>query len=60
MKVVLHALNKWHQYLLGSKFTILTDHNSLKILLNQLVLSEEKAKWVDRLQLFDFNITYKK
>ena len=60
MKAILHALEKWRQYLLGSKFTILTDHNSLKLLLSQPVLSEEQAKWVDRLQIFDFNIAYKK
>jgi hypothetical protein len=27
--VVMHALTKWHQYLLGSKFLIHTDHNIL-------------------------------
>eukprot|EP01018_Ginkgo_biloba_P024737 Gb_03951 [translate_table: standard] len=60
MKAILHALEKRRQYLLSSKFTILIDHDSLKLLLSQPVLSEEQAKWVDHIQIFDFNIAYKK
>lgn len=60
MKAILHAIDKWRQYLLGSKFTILTDHRSLHNLLTQPVLSKEQAKWVHRLQVFDFSIAYKK
>ena len=33
MLAIMHALVKWRQYLLGSKFMIRTDHNSLQYLL---------------------------
>ena len=42
MLAIMHALAKWRQYLLGSKFSILTDHNSLQHLLQQKTLSEEQ------------------
>ena len=35
MLAIMHALTKWQQYLLGSKFLIRTDHNSLQHLLQQ-------------------------
>ena len=40
MLAIMHALAKWRQYLLGSKFSIQTDHNSLQYLLQQKTLSE--------------------
>ena len=42
MLVIMHALAKWSQYVLGSKFSIRTDHNSLPHLLQQKTLSEEQ------------------
>lgn len=38
MLSIMHALTKWRQYLLGSKFMIHTDHNSLQHLLQQKTL----------------------
>jgi hypothetical protein len=35
MLAIMHALAKWRQYLLGSKFSIRTDHNSLQYLLQE-------------------------
>jgi hypothetical protein len=35
MLAIMHALDKWRQYLLGSKFSIRTDHNNLEYLLRQ-------------------------
>lgn len=31
------AVKKWRQYLLGHKFTIMTDHRSLRELMNQAI-----------------------
>ena len=56
----MHALKKWRQYLLGSKFKVETDHKSLKHLLKQETLMDEQRKWVDKIQAFDFEIIYKK
>jgi hypothetical protein len=35
MLAIMHALAKWRQYLLGSKFSIHIDHNILQYLLRQ-------------------------
>lgn len=53
MLAILHALTKWRQYLLRSKFSIRTDHNSLQFLLQQKTLSTEQQKWMDKLLAFD-------
>jgi hypothetical protein len=56
----MHALAKWQQYLLGSKFSIHTDHNSLQYLLQQKTLSTEQQKWMEKLSTFDMVIIHKK
>jgi hypothetical protein len=60
MLEIIHALVKWKQYLLGAKFLVKTDHNSLKYFLNHKSLSSEQQKWVRKIQVFDFEILYKK
>jgi hypothetical protein len=44
MLAIMHALSKWRQYLLGSKFSIHTDHNSLQYLLRKKTFSTELSK----------------
>ena len=58
MLAIMHALAKFRQYLVGSKFSIKTDHNSLKHFLGQREFNERKQKWVSKLQAYDFDITY--
>ena len=41
MLAIMHALHKWRQYLLGSKFKVKIDHSSLKHLLHQEALTDE-------------------
>ncbi|MDO5305520.1 MAG: RNase H-like domain-containing protein, partial [bacterium] len=60
MLAIMHALTKWRQYLLGSKFMIRTDHNSLQHLLRQKTLSTEQQKWIEKLATFDMEILHKK
>jgi hypothetical protein len=60
MLEIMHALVKWKQYLLGTKFLMKMDHNSLKYFLTQKNLSSEQQKWVSKIQAFDFDIIYKK
>nr|MDZ8003588.1 RNase H-like domain-containing protein [Nostoc sp. DedSLP05] len=60
MLAILHALAKWRQYLLGTKFIVKTDHHSLKYFLTQQNLSEEQQRWVSKIQDYDFEIAYTK
>jgi hypothetical protein len=60
MLAIMHALAKWRQYLLGSKFSIRSDHNSLQYLLRQKTLSTEQQKWMEKLSTFDMEIIHKK
>ena len=60
MLAILHALTKFRQLLVGSKFKIKTDHNSLKYFLEQKELNERQQKWVSKVQAYDFEIVYVK
>lgn len=51
---------KWRHYLLGSEFTIRTDHSSLKNLLGQVIQSPEQQYFLTRLLGFSFKIEYRK
>ena len=60
MLAIMHALTKLRQYLVGNRFVVKTDHNSLKYFLDQKDLSERQQKWVSKIQAFDFDIEYVK
>ncbi|XP_059070586.1 uncharacterized protein LOC131860220 [Cryptomeria japonica] len=60
MLAIMHALAKYRQYLVGSKFVVKTDHNSLKHFINQRDLNDGQQKWVSKLQSYNFDIVYVK
>jgi hypothetical protein len=60
MMEILHALKKWHPYLIGRHFKVKTDHDSLKYFLEQRLSSKEQQKWVTKILGYDFEIVYKK
>lgn len=60
MLAIMHTLAKWRQYLLGSKFLIQTNHNSLQHLLQRKTLSTEQQKWIEKISTFDMDILHKK
>jgi hypothetical protein len=60
MMAILHALKKWHPYLIGRHFKVKTDHDSLKYFLEQRLSLEEQQKWVTKILGYDFEIVYKK
>jgi hypothetical protein len=60
MLAILHAVDLWHPYLLGQRFQIKTDHQSLKYFLEKLISSSKKQKWVTKLFECDYEIVYKK
>jgi hypothetical protein len=59
MLAIMHALEKWRQYLLGSRFLIHIDHNNLQHL-QQKTLSTEQKKWIEKIATFDMDILHKK
>ncbi|KAH0655105.1 hypothetical protein KY285_029987 [Solanum tuberosum] len=59
MFAITQAVSKWRQYLLGRRFTILTDQQSLKNLTNQTIQTPEQQKWLTKLVGYDFHIIYR-
>jgi hypothetical protein len=60
MLAIMHALAKFRKYLVGARFVIKSDHNSLKYLLEQKDLNERQKKWVSKIQAYDFDIEFVK
>ena len=56
--VIVKAMDHFHPYLYGRKFTIRTDHASLQWLLNFKNPEGQISSWLDKLQTYDFCIVY--
>lgn len=56
----MHALAKFKQCLVRTRFIVRTDHNSLKYFLEQMDLNEQQQKWVSKIQAYDFDVEYVK
>lgn len=54
MYAITEAVKKWRQYLLGTKFKIYTDQQSLRHLLTQSIQTPAQQKWLTKLIGFDF------
>ena len=57
---VIHAVEKWRQYLIGQQFTVYTDHMNLQELFNRAknFKAGKLYRWAVRLQEFDFKAKY--
>lgn len=51
---MLHSMQKYQHYLLGSHFKLFIDHSALKYIVNKLVLRKRVCKWVLLFQAYDF------
>jgi hypothetical protein len=54
----MHGLAKFMQYLVGARFVVKLDHNSLKYFLEKKDLNERKQKWVSKIRVYDFDIEF--
>ncbi|PRQ60730.1 putative nucleotidyltransferase, Ribonuclease H [Rosa chinensis] len=59
MLAVMHAIDKWRPYLLGNPFTIITDHQTLKHLLDQRISTPSQHKWLAKLMGYQYTIEYR-
>jgi hypothetical protein len=60
MSAILHVVDLWRTYLLGQRFQIKTENQSLKYFLEQRISSPEQQKWVTKIFGYDYEIIYKK
>ncbi|CAL1369465.1 unnamed protein product [Linum trigynum] len=58
LAVVVFALKLWRRYLYGETFKIMTDHKSLKYLMDQKELNGRQRQWVELLKDYDCTIDY--
>ena len=57
---VVWGIEKFHHYLYGRKFKVITDHQALTWLMkNENSLKGRRARWVLKMEPYDFEIIYK-
>lgn len=57
LMVVVLSIKKWQHYLLGNKFTVISDQKALKFLIEQREV-QQFQKWLTILLGYDFEILY--
>ncbi|GBO44664.1 Retrovirus-related Pol polyprotein from transposon 297, partial [Araneus ventricosus] len=57
---IVKSIEHFHHYLYGRKFLLRTDHASLRWLLNFREPEGQIARWIQRLQEYDFEIQHRK
>ncbi|GBM93813.1 Retrovirus-related Pol polyprotein from transposon 297 [Araneus ventricosus] len=57
---IVKSIEHFHHYLYGRKFLLRTDHASLRWLLNFRESEGQIARWIQRLQEYDFEIQHRK
>jgi hypothetical protein len=55
---IVHALNKWRNYLMGKRFELRTDHNGLKYLFDYPTLNARQSRWLEFLNEYDIDIKH--
>ncbi|KAA0051159.1 Transposon Tf2-6 polyprotein [Cucumis melo var. makuwa] len=58
LMVVVLSVQKWRHYLIGRRFTIVSDQKALKFLLEQREVQPQFQKWLTKLLGYDFEILY--
>jgi ribonuclease HI len=58
LAAVVHALNIWRHYVMGTKCQIYTDHKSLKYIFTQKDLNLRQHRWLELIKDYDLEIHY--
>jgi hypothetical protein len=58
LAAIVHDLKKWRHYLMGRRFELITDHNSLKYFFDQPTLNARQSRWLEFLCEYDFEIKH--
>lgn len=56
---VLFSVKKWHHFLAGREFTLITDHATLKYIMTASDTSHKWALWALKLQGYDFKVQHR-
>lgn len=59
MLAIVFTVQKWHPYLFGNSFKILTDHQTLKHFLNQRFTTSTQQKWLLKLLGYSYMLEYR-
>ena len=57
LQAIVQALKKWHSDLLGSTFTVYTDHRTLEDFNTQKDSSQQQLHWQELMSQFEMEIT---
>lgn len=60
MLAVLLAVKNWHPYLIGRHFSIKTDHQNLKFLIDKQAITPYQQKCVVKMLEYDYSVSYRK
>nr|KYP44874.1 Retrovirus-related Pol polyprotein from transposon 17.6 [Cajanus cajan]KYP44878.1 Retrovirus-related Pol polyprotein from transposon 17.6 [Cajanus cajan] len=58
LAAIVFALKIWRHYLYGVRFSVFSDHKSLKYLFDQKELNMRQRWWMDFLKDYDFQLMY--
>nr|KYP69715.1 Retrovirus-related Pol polyprotein from transposon 17.6 [Cajanus cajan] len=58
LAVVVFALKIWRHYLYGARFSVFSDHMSLRYLFDQKELNMRRRRWMEFLKDYDFQLMY--
>ena len=58
LAAIVHALKKWRSYLLGNRYEVFSDHQSLKYLFTQPDLNLRQRRWLELIKDYDMTLNY--
>jgi hypothetical protein len=58
LAAVVHALNMWRHYLMGTHCNTYTDHKSLKYIFTQADLNMRQRRWLELIKDYDLEVHY--